>query len=550
MQDKITSKDFRLPSVEEIVFQELAAIIEANNALSEVFSQNFVPNANQRRIEEVIANCQLPEGETLHILLYGGVGSGKTWGALSHVLDKSLKHPDLSVLCVRQTSSDIKKSIYTETVKFLDRYGVAFRKNDADTNIVLPNNSNLWMKSDKALVKPGRAKSDSLGSMAFSFVILEEVDSISEELVDTIPGRMRQRIQGFRKVIFYICNPPSQNHWLYKKFFIDHDRNDPRSSHRVVNCPMEGNLQHLDPGYVATVEEAYARNPSQYKRFRKGEFAPDHKGDPIYADVFDRDVHCYKPSENSGKKLFEAWNPNYPILRSWDIGFNGNCLTVFQDDMDRRQIRWFKVVLEKKCLFNIFCSEWVHWCNRIFTGAQFMDYCDPAARQKTTLAEKNAFDIIWACTGSQPRYLISTVQYGVEIVGELLTLMGRKEGLAGEPIVKPTMLFDEEECEVAVDALESGYCNKKGTPRGAIDPFKDGTYDHVADAIRYGIINVRRPRDPRNRVLAMNAESRPGWTPEANQPPGFGPAYNGGPKVIRGGARIRSSQAGLGRSIL
>ena len=517
--DEIKISSFAVPSLEQLIFGFLGEAIESHDVLAKVFDNNFTKNYNQRLLAELLETSEVPSDEHLHILLYGGVGSGKTWAALQHTLDIMLKFSGVRALAVRRTSSDLDQSIYRETLEFLQAYGVPYKKNDKDHMVKLPNSSFIYMRSDKSLVQHDKAKSDALGSQQFSIAILEEADSISEELAKTIPGRLRQKIPGFRKVILYICNPPGRNHWLYRKFFKEHDPFDPKSHYRAIQMDMEGNQEHLDPGYVRSVTRDYADDPAMYARLRKGNFAPDTKGDPIYQKYFNREVHVSKvPLE---------WNPKYPIIRLWDFGFRGMPCIYMQDDLDRRQIRFLKVNYKERIMFDTFCDTIIQETWNFYPGCINRDYVDPAGRQQT--ATGLTYHDIMRKKGLNPQYFIHQVAYGINLVAAQLTLMSYRENEdLKETFVKPAILIDPS-CDMIIECLETGYCNKKDAPKDVIDPVKDGFYDHVADAIRYGMVMIRRsgqktvtPSPERSYYEAIHQQGVPGPARKSRQSHRYG----------------------------
>jgi hypothetical protein len=510
-------QNFHVPTPLEVVFHTLANEMANSAALADVFKRNFNPNYNQRKLKALLETSTVPKNQHLHVLLYGGVGSGKTWAALSHILDQMCSHANVNTLAIRRTAGDVALSVMPEVTGFLSRFGILHKKREKPVpQVVLPNESTFFMRSDKSLVQTGKAKSDALGSTKYSFVLLEEADSISEILAETIPGRMRDTAGVDRKIIFYICNPPGRNSWIYRKWFLDNDPHDPGSHYRALHMPIEGNAEHLDPGYVESVDRDYSNSPSSYARLRSGEFGPDTPGDPIYQAQFNRSVHVSKTSLE--------WNPRYPIIRMWDFGWNGMPCIIAQNDLDRRQVRVLGVKFAQKTLFEPFLKEVVDYTWEKYPGANYLDYTDAAGRQKT--GNGPSYHDIMRQKGLEPQYLIHTIGYGVEVVNSLLSEMSSRSGREiRDSGPKPSLLIDPE-CHLLIEMFETGYCNKPGTPRGVVDPVKDGFYDHIADAIRYGIVLIRRS--------GTNSSQTPGL-------------LSGGSVSIDGVRRVQQQQIPRGR---
>jgi len=483
----------RLPSYEELVIQELGRLLEQTCALSTRFSQVFTPNANQKKVFDLIEGSMVPKSRSLHILLYGPTGTGKSYAALAYAIDKLLSYPGTNALGCRRTATDIKTSIFKDAMGFLDRWNVPFTSNSQDTYIRLPNASTFWMRSDKSLVQAKKDKSDALGSTAYSLVILEEADSLSEELANTIAGRMREDTGDFRRVIFYICNPPDDDHWLYQRFFGQNNNpDDPTSRYRALKLELAGN-EFIRDGYAEDMEEDYAHNPALYERMKLGNFGPAVRGIPIFKDSFNLKYHVAEES------FIKTWNPNFPMVRGWDFGYRGMAMTILQDDPIRKQVRVFYSKLNKNCLFDTFADEQLVFCHRHFPGAEWVDTCDPAGCQKTGLTALTYHDIMKQ-KGMYPRYQTSTVEVGLNLIEDVLnsSVKGR-----------PAILFDPVYCNVLVKAFYAGYCNEKERADVGIVPVKDGVYDHIMDAFRYSVLHIRNPRT----FKSASKQHHTGFTP-------------------------------------
>lgn len=481
-------KGYELPSVEEIIFAKIADTMMNYTKMANVFKDNFELNENQQRFQHMLDTSELPPNEVMYCLIYGDIGSGKTWLVLQHVLDKMLCFPKLRAIAVRRTAGDIEQSIYRETIEFFEQYNVPYKKNDKNLLITLANRSYIHMRSDQALVQPDKIKSDALGSQYFSFAILEEADSCTEELFNTMPARMRQNISGFRKIVFLICNPPDKNHWIYKKFFVNNNGDDPRSPFRTLYCTQAGNAKNLPAGYAESMQKFYEDNPGLQGAFLGGVWSPQVKGDPIFAENFNKAVHV-----SSGPLAF---NPNFPVCRMWDYGFRGNACHFGQMDFDRQQIRILKSIFAEKMTLDPFAdivelrsAEWFP------VGTTFEDWGDSSGKQQT--AHGLSLHDTLRQRGIITKFFPHQVQYGIEIMHRVFKQMAFRKGkeiFAGE--VKPFFLISNcPECEHLISAISIGYCNKKGTPKGEFNPVKDGFYDHPIDALRYWLVPLMRHLD-------------------------------------------------------
>lgn len=457
----------RLPTKQELIVRKLGQIIESNVTEAQIFDHKFRPNPTQKLMVDIIETSEVEPDKWLHFLCYGSTGSGKSYGICAYVIDQMLKHPGCSVLAVRTTVTDIKETIYKDFIKILNKFGVKYTKNDTDTSILLANGSVLRCRSDKALMDAYSDKSHSLGGTAYNFVLFEEADSISQELIATIAGRMRAP-GNYRKVIFYSCNPPSKRHWLWKMFHDMNDPHDPKSRRRALFFTTEDNVQHVGTGYMEAMREDFGiANPNLLKRLGYGLPGADTKGIPYFANDFRRDIHV------SDKKLI--WDPAYPMIRGWDFGLS-SAIVVCQWHPELNQIRAFEAHLGQEILFDPWCDMILPVIYKNFPGAQWEDYGDIAGKIRQANAEKSYYELL-RDRGIRMRWPKKRgVVWSLNRISSLLRTLYHSQ---------PKFIIDPG-CELLIEAFEGGYCNAKNLKNDdTYIPVKDGVFDHVMDAFRY-----------------------------------------------------------------
>ncbi len=354
---------------ETVVFDEIADLIESNDSFSDYYRSNFVRTEIQQKAKDIITYSELPPGEVLHLLMYGSVGSGKTWNALSIIGDTLTDHPGSTALMVRRTYTEIKDALYTPTQKFLDQFQLRYRSQKTPPSLTLANGSEFRFRSAEKTASSGSDKADDLGGTAYSIALIDEADEVPEEYAKTVAGRMREKTGVRKKVIIYICNPPSEDHWLYEWFYENSDPDDPKSKYRAIRMPIEGNREHLPEGYIESVHKDYAHNPALYLRMVRGEFGPAVKGFPIFSKFFERERHV------ASVPISENWNEKYPLQRCWDFGWNRPACVVFQDDIESGQIRIYRAWLGSKIILEAFRNQMLNLCASAFPGAQWEDFC-------------------------------------------------------------------------------------------------------------------------------------------------------------------------------
>lgn len=492
---QIHTKQFHI-SQEDAVFQELGDMILAADSMAGNFRESHRRSPIQQRIHDAIKFADIddddydPEdeedtegqGRTMHVLLYGSMGSGKSTFARSEIMEILLDYPGAEALGARRTYAEIESTIYTDVcVKTCDRYGIPYVPNKKYTTIYLKNSSIWRMRSAEKTAQGKDDKTHELGSTEYSVALLEEADEIPEEFAKTVAGRMRQNVGVKRKVIFYVCNPPDKNHWIYEWFFVKHDPDDPKSRYRAFFMPVEENLMHVGKNYLKDIHEDYADNPQLYLRQVKGQFGPRVKGIPIFSKCFSREIHVAKTS------IRENWDRNQKLQRSWDFGFHRPACIVFQDDDITGQIRIYWMLLGHRQLVDTFAKEVKRKTADLFPGADWDDTCDPAGEAKSDKSELSSCDTLRGLK-IFPKSTKSSIDFGLSIIEqELKKLIPSRNG----PL--PGIVLDPD-VEIMIDAFEFGYCQEKieQSPKGETKPVKDGYYEHGMDAFRYGLIFRRK----------------------------------------------------------
>ncbi len=470
---KITTNK-NLPSSGDIIFNEIADILSTMENEYASFRDNFYLNERQ---EQVFRAYLESENELQIYLLRGGTGSGKTICALGIIVDVALRFPGAQILVSRRTYTELEDSVIPDIRKFLDTYSIGydFKSKPAPT-FFLHNTSKIACRSEIRSYTSGQDKADSLGSTKYVIAYLNEVDAMSMMYLNTLTTRMRQRDLGTTPLIICDCNPPSEDSWVYKYFFTDNDPNDPNSNVKEFYLPIEDNVCFVGQSYIDDLKKNLAKYPTLYRRFVEGKFAPSVKGEAIFKGIFNRNLHV--------SKVPLQWDPMLPIYRGWDFGYVHPATVFFQYDLKNNEIRILKAVLGSNTLIRPYAQSIQRNGERLYPGASYIDYGDPAGNQHTSTG--NDADTL---RNLNPPIIFksrkSTIDYGLNIMQKLMTELSYK----GSPILQ----INNINCDILIDALEYGYTHAdKAESKRKIVPYKDGYYEHVVDAIRYGIINVVR----------------------------------------------------------
>lgn len=495
--------------------QRWTEFLRNSMAMTRVFYKNFdwSKNPKQKFLYDLCSSP--PSRRQQHILIRGSVGSGKSIFAHAWALKTLDEYPGATWLGLRNTHDEILTSIWMQISKFLETYQVPFEAGKQPAYIELPNGSRWAFWSANAVVSTTTTDvAKGLGSTEFSGATLEEADSIMQAAVDTVPNRLREPSGVPHRFIFYPVNPPSENHWLVRMF--RQQKLDHPEDYHEVHMTMEDNRAWLVDGFIESQYARFAHSPALFRRMILGEYGPEQRGDPIFQDVFSRKFHVYQRDNGDGTRrppIIERWTQEKmwtlgPLCLCWDFGWNHPALVLFQDrDYGRfSQIVVLGAWLGDRELLKLFARYILGKVTAMFPNAELLTYCDPAGAQKSNqgVTDQTAVDVLESL-GLKPKFRKSEIEYGLNLMADLLA----SNYTYGRSGVQPLFLIDDNEfTQDIIDGFEIGYVQD---PRSLLDdvvrPLKDGKYDHIMDALRYGVIHRRRTKGNQPEVLKASRNS-------------------------------------------
>lgn len=321
------------------------------------------------------------------------------------------------------------------------------------------------------------------GSYEFHWAVVDEADELDERVVSGISSRLRAYDPSNSYMLLMAFNPPSKTHWLYTAC-TGRDAKDRRVREPWVKLfiprPKE-NIANLPTNYY---EQMAASLPDDMRqRLVDGEWGSTFQGQPVYRE-FKQGLHVFSEL---------AFDPYSPLFRFWDFGYNAPACIWAQLDSEGR-LNILAEEIGKTIEVKPFAQRCKGLTSTYFPGARdLIDYGDPAARQKKDTGSTVAH---LAQEGISLRYQLSSIDPGLRSVRQLLTRL-----INGEPAFKIAR-----RCTVLVDALKGGY----RMDDAGLKPFKDGYYEHPADALRYGVVNLFGAVGERGQAMAMDVSSLPG----------------------------------------
>ena len=489
----VTTQAF--PSADSILYDEMARLMAEVDEFGSHFRATFEPTPDQKDLHDYYWNQD--DDSLLVVLLSGGTGSAKSYGALSLIMDLISRFPGTRCLTARHTYDELGDAVLAtlgtgDAPGLLDKWRFPYHCKKDPPEYTFPNGSKMLLRSERSTMKTSDqgSKASSLGSTAYDIAFLEEADGLSERFFLTVVARMRQGNLP-RPIIILVCNPPTEDHWIYRIFWrVGLGKKKTKRFHFTV----ANNKRNLRPGYEEDLREILAAYPTLYKKFVEGLPGPDAKGRPIFNGLFHKHMHV----ADAPLKFDKA----FPLWRVWDPGWRRPCVLIGQDNPVSQQLSILYVKMGHEQLFNSFISRELQIHHQLFRGARWNDASDIASKQRRSSSPKSDLEILEG-HGLTVTTEYSLISYGLNLIEDLLctTLPARMPDFQGGPAI----LLDPARANLLIDALDFGYCQEEDpgkNRRDEIRPVKDGFYDHCVDCLRYWLVQVRAPaarKAPRER---------------------------------------------------
>lgn len=305
---------------------------------------------------------------------------------------------------------------------------------------------------------------DNLGSYEAHWAFVDEADDCEEKKVLELKSRLRSADLGDGHALMLAFNPPDKTHWLYEACtgFDYKDRKVRDPIFKVYTPRYKENAHNLRSNYYEEMEMMFPEDMRQ--RLVMGEWGSVFPGQAVYKQ-FKPEIHV--------KEL--QYDPYVPLYRFWDFGYNVPTCIWAQIDGEGRLL-----ILREEIGSQIEAAPFAQRCtlitNQNFHNAQeIRDYGDPAARQKKDTGSTLG---ILHREGITLRYIV-----GVTVRAGIRSVRKRLETLIS---ASPAIQFDRN-CRVLIAGLRGGYRLEENNPE---TPYKDGYYEHVQDALRYGVVNL------------------------------------------------------------
>lgn len=211
--------------------------------------------------------------DAMHLMLFGGSRSGKTFLLLRAILIRALAVPNSRHLITRFRFNHIKASIIYDTLpKVMD---LCFPGVDQHCHLDkvdwfyrLPNGSELWFGG-----LDDKERTEKILGQEYATIMFNECSQIPRVSKDMALTRLAQKTK-LRLKAYYDCNPPNDGHWTAKLFINKRSPEDNRpltNPQDYVSLLMnpKDNQDNLAPEYLKSLDSLPARLRA---RFRDGIF--------------------------------------------------------------------------------------------------------------------------------------------------------------------------------------------------------------------------------------------------------------------------------------
>lgn len=389
----------------------------------------------------------------------GRAGAAKTSTLIAAMMMRCLLQPGFKGVIMRQHYNDMFNTVIERAEEMLNRLS---------PSLLLDRNKSPPMRW---VIRS--AVDDGVSTLLFSglndlpkgfeahAIAVDEADECDEKHINAL--RMRMRLKDAPSCLMLAFNPPDKTHWLYTAATGRDAQERVKSAPWLkLFCPKDGeNLKNLKEGYYT--DKAKGMPEDLRQRFIIGTWGDVFEGQPVYRE-FSPKLHV-----DPDLKPDTRW----PMMRWRDFGYRAPAVIWAQMDEDTGCVNIFDEMQGDHEEVKAFEHKVQAASNIKFRNFPFIDFGDPAVDQHKDTGHTLQ---MLQDMGVYVNFIRSDLDQGIRQVRLALERITR-----GRP-----QILIHPRCALLIRALRGGYrMNDSGTR-----PLKDGTYDHLADAFRYGIINV------------------------------------------------------------
>ena len=457
-------------------------MIDLEESPDEAVIQSYIPLPKQREFHEA------PEPFKCYM---GGFGAGKTLCGTWDCLDAGITFPGCRIAIMRDTMPDLRD---TTMATFFDACPpeLIYTYRRKENIVMLKNGTEFLFRSFRQYATSARNQNQSkLKGLNLAGFYVDEMNEITKDEFILMMGRLRMQVsplkdgRAFKHFGIGTTNPTNEQHWIFEMFA---GPQADKTKFRLVQASSREN-PHLPPDYIPNLEKSYPK--SWVDMFIDGKFGQMIRGKPMYEG--------FKLGWHDKKRVLA--NSTLPVHRYWDFGWHRPAVVWAQVSVDGHW-RLMRELLGYNQHIQSFAPKVLELSNTHFGGYSFVDYGDPAGKQVNDKSSRSTIKILEEDFGIKVQTRTSGIKEGVDIVQKKLIT-----AIDGEPALQ----VDPEHCPVLIAGFVGGYARDEFGEK-----IKDGYYEHLHDALRYGAVNVfgAAQEGPRKWDFSM---SQPQFGPRATE---------------------------------
>jgi len=298
-----------------------------------------------------------------------------------------------------------------------------------------------------------------MGGASYDGALMDEGWEYHEVDFDQVRGRLSGQ-WGPRRLIV-ATNPPTRQHWLYRRFV-----RQPDASFREHHFTTYDNAENLPPDYIADLEKM---DEARKRRFLFGEWGFTSDRAPVFPE-FRESTHVSDLSFHSV--------PGAHLLCGWDFGYRHPAVVIAQL-LPTGHVALLRELLGGNIDVRVFGRQVTQLLETQFPRVPVIHYCDIAGMQHNDLGTSSVRElskpILQGGLGLVFRFRKMSLMRTIDQLRDVIRTLH-----LGVPLLRADRLG----CPLTIEALCGGY----GMELEKDDPCKDGFYDHLADAMRYAVV--------------------------------------------------------------
>jgi len=380
-------------------------------------------------------------------IIYGGSSSGKSFAIASNIVLYALQ--GRNILIARQVAVTIRKSVYNEIVKVINRYKLKEYFNISKTDLVITSKV-----TSGSIVFVGCDDNEKIKSVtppiasAFDCLWCEEATEISEATFNQLQLRMRGKTK-FKKKTILSFNPIYESHWIYIRWF----NNEQDISKVFILKTTYKDNKFLGDEEITILESMKDISPYHY------------------------DVYCLGNFGTLGSRVFENWKEEYfdhqTISSTNYIGLD------FGYSVDPAAVCFMKYNQSTRTIYIY---------DEIYQKGLTNDKFAEVIHSKLSLHNIQSYEIL--CDSAEPKSIQELRDHGIRanktIKGPDSLLKGIDWVLQNRIVVHPNCRHMIEELKLYIRQEKNGVIQKEPIDKN----------NHLIDAMRYGTCSIWHKSNP------------------------------------------------------